>query len=73
MRCPCRGCADRTITCHGVCKRYQDWKKEDEAEKKWLKSHRPAPPEGAKRAVTNRIKARARGWNGKRGSMKDYG
>lgn len=26
MICPCKGCEDRTITCHGVCKRYQEWK-----------------------------------------------
>lgn len=26
MICPCKGCVDRTITCHGVCKRYQEWK-----------------------------------------------
>ena len=27
---PCKDCFDRTITCHSVCRRYQDWKKEHE-------------------------------------------
>lgn len=26
MKCPCKGCADRTITCHSVCRRYAEWK-----------------------------------------------
>jgi hypothetical protein len=24
--CPCNGCADRAVTCHGKCKKYQAWK-----------------------------------------------
>ena len=24
--CPCKGCTERTISCHGFCKRYQEWK-----------------------------------------------
>jgi hypothetical protein len=31
--CPCKDCEDRTVTCHGVCGRYQEWKK-TETEKK---------------------------------------
>lgn len=31
--CPCKDCERRTVTCHGVCREYQGWKKE-EAEKK---------------------------------------
>lgn len=23
---PCKDCFDRTITCHTVCRRYQEWK-----------------------------------------------
>ena len=26
MKCPCKGCTERTLTCHGVCHRYEDWK-----------------------------------------------
>lgn len=28
MNCPCKGCHDRTITCHGVCGRFAAWKAE---------------------------------------------
>lgn len=24
--CPCKGCDDRTITCHSFCGRYKEWK-----------------------------------------------
>ena len=30
-KCPCKDCERRTMTCHGVCREYQDWKKEVEA------------------------------------------
>ena len=26
MKCPCKGCENRTVTCHGTCKGYQEWK-----------------------------------------------
>lgn len=31
MKCPCKDCTERTLTCHGVCEKYQEWKKEREA------------------------------------------
>ena len=75
MKCPCKGCEPpkRTVTCHGFCEEYKEWRVYNENRKEWLKSYKPAPPEGAKKAVTNKIKSRSRGWNGKRGSTKDYG
>ena len=24
--CPCKDCFDRTLTCHGVCLKYKEWK-----------------------------------------------
>ena len=27
---PCRNCHRRTVTCHGVCKEYQEFRKEQE-------------------------------------------
>jgi hypothetical protein len=30
MICPCKGCTERTILCHGRCDGYQQWKKERE-------------------------------------------
>lgn len=26
MKCPCKGCDRRTLTCHGLCADYQKWK-----------------------------------------------
>ena len=28
MKCPCKGCHERTITCHGVCEKFAKWKAE---------------------------------------------
>ena len=70
---PCYRCDHRTITCHVVCKEYKEWQIYNEGRSEWLKSYRPAPSEGARKALTNKIKQKARGWNGKRGSAKDYG
>ena len=33
MKCPCKGCERRTITCHGICWEYKDWKQEHEERK----------------------------------------
>lgn len=29
--CPCKDCHDRTVTCHGVCGPYREWKYEHDA------------------------------------------
>lgn len=26
MKCPCKGCGRRTVTCHGFCQSYKEWK-----------------------------------------------
>lgn len=26
MKCPCKECFHRTLTCHGFCKGYKEWK-----------------------------------------------
>lgn len=26
MKCPCKDCFDRTLTCHSGCKQYAEWK-----------------------------------------------
>lgn len=25
---PCKGCQERTLTCHGFCEKYKEWKAE---------------------------------------------
>lgn len=36
MMCPCKDCEERHPACHGKCKKYIEWKKE-EAEKKEIR------------------------------------
>ena len=62
MECPCRGCTDRTITCHGVCQRYQDWKKNREDVNNWLIKQRPITSETAAKKFREKVIKRARGY-----------
>lgn len=66
MKFPCKGCTDRTITCHGVCKRYKEWKKEIAEKNKWLHRSRPVYSDRAKQRYRNNVRNRARGWTGRR-------
>lgn len=53
---PCHGCTDRTITCHGVCRRYQDWAKENEEKKEWLRKQNPPVNERALKGQRKKIR-----------------
>ena len=37
MKCPCKGCERRTLTCHGFCEEYQAWAVENNAKNEWLR------------------------------------
>ena len=73
MKCPCRGCPDRTITCHyeGFCDKWSEWKKFHLARKAWLASFRPPSNDNVRKRETYKIRQRARGWNGKKGGVRD--
>jgi hypothetical protein len=43
VKCPCKGCDRRTLTCHGVCKGYQDWKKYNTEKMDWLRQQNARP------------------------------
>lgn len=64
MRCPCRGCTDRTVTCHceGQCERWGEWRAYHEARKKWLKDQLPVTSEESKKRANKNIVQKARGW-----------
>lgn len=64
-KCPCRGCPDRTITCHGVCRKYQEWKAEHEKALEEMRKQRSATSEGWTRAHHERVRRKARGWDRK--------
>ena len=66
MKCPCKGCDRRTITCHGVCKEYEAWKKFNDDRNEWLRSHKYEPTNGLKKGVSKSIKDTARGYKKKK-------
>ena len=70
MKNPCKDCLDRTITCHGVCKKYEAWKKYDADMKKWLRENAPQVNAGAVKGGIKNIKDRAKGWGKRR--VKNY-
>ena len=61
MICPCKGCPERTITCHGFCERYQAWKAEDAGRKKWLKDHVPMYSDRASQRAREKIRKKQLG------------
>ena len=64
MKTPCNGCTDRTITCHGVCRRYQEWKEEQEKVKQWLKDQEPITSEHGRKEQNKQLKhGKSRKWN----------
>ena len=57
---PCKNCLDRTLTCHGVCRRYQDWKKEKAIENQWMKEKNEVVTLGWIRTYKERIRKHGR-------------
>lgn len=51
------------MNCHGQCQRYQDWRKEKDAENAWLAEQRPNHSEWLKKRQTRNIKRKARGYD----------
>ena len=69
MSCPCKGCQDRTITCHGVCQKYQSWRQNRGDVNNWLIKQRPLASESAMRSTKKKIIRKARGWEKVGGEM----
>ena len=61
--CPCYGCTNRTITCHGVCRPYQEWSEDRRKQKIWLDEHRPILSDRAKNAFQKKVVKRLRGYD----------
>lgn len=49
---PCKGCTDRTLTCHDTCEKYRTWAAERKA------AQRALWPKEADGLVMKRVKAR---------------
>jgi hypothetical protein len=59
-KCPCRGCTERILLCHGRCERYQEWKKEYEKNNRIDYREYPDIPREIKRHIWRKMK-RGRG------------
>lgn len=62
---PCKDCPDRYTACHDHCEKYQKWKEDRAAEKKFNEEngyfiHRPKSP-ARKRSTDQYLKDRRRG------------
>ena len=66
MSCPCKGCQERTDTCHGTCEKYKSWKAEHEKKKEWLRGHVVEQTEPRRQFFNRLERKRARGQCGKR-------
>ena len=66
MKCPCRGCTDRTLTYHAVCERFGEWKKYEADRKAWLAQFGPVTSEQIKKGEIKKIRSRQRGWGGRK-------
>ena len=73
MKCPCKGCTDRTLTCHGVCDRYKAWKTEEADKKAWLDGFRHETSDAARRGERKKLIQQARGQRKRKGGGNSYG
>lgn len=73
MKCPCRGCTDRTMTCHcdGQCERWEQWKEYDKDRKAWLEAQKPISSETMRKRANENIRRKARGWKRSAGGEKN--
>ena len=62
MRCPCKECNNRTISCHGVCEEYKAWKKDHEDRTRWLREQRPPINDQGRKGKIRKMVEKARGW-----------
>ena len=64
MKCPCNGCTERKLLCHGFCDRFKEFRKDLEAMKKWLaeNDNKPLFGEGRRREMKKHERNTARGY-----------
>ena len=70
MKCPCKGCDNRKLGCHGRCKEYHAWQNDNERKKKWLAENTTLVNDAAMHANMRNVRDRARGWGKRR--IKNY-
>jgi len=65
---PCKGCEDRMVGCHGICRSYKEWKAEFDTEAEWLRSHNAEYTEASRKRKNEWLKKRR---GGKQRRIKD--
>ena len=64
MKCPCKGCTERRLTCHGFCERYQTWKKELDETNEWLRNQKSPRADAVAKGWYQKIKTgKSQKWN----------
>ena len=63
--CPCKGCDDRTLTCHGFCEKYKGWKKVLEAESLARQRENDSYGKPKRTKDNTRMRLGIKQWNGK--------
>ena len=69
MKCPCKGCTDRKLNCHGACERFQEWKTEDAKRKAWLNGFKYETNDQMRRGERRKLINKARGYQKKKGTI----
>lgn len=61
MICPCKSCELKGCgPQHSKCKAYQDWKKEHEDEKEWMRKQKPQTSEALRKREIEKVRRMAR-------------
>ena len=63
---PCKDCMNRTITCHVICQRYEEWKKENEKQKEWERKFKHESSDQVAKGERRKLINQARGFYKKR-------
>ena len=68
---PCKECTERTLTCHGLCHKYKEWKAELDKTNEWLRSQRAETSVHIQKAMFGKIRRLAMGHERKNGRRYD--
>lgn len=58
MECPCRWCKERSIDCHGRCRKYKEWCKLESRGRKKIQATKNAEMLADQDKIAKRIKRR---------------
>lgn len=68
---PCKDCPDREPGCHAKCEKYQTWRHELDQVRAWLRDQMPDTSESTRKALTEKMKRKARGYRRRKDGGED--